>query len=153
MSFDCSWKSDCFVLCTFWLSLCRSSRPKVFCKNVFLEISQKFTSKRLCQSLFFNKVAGLRPATVLKKKLWHRCFPVNFTKFLRVPFLTERLWWVLLFVFIWVGQMIMLKYGDLNIIWTFYIKKKWSSINFWPVIQNGTFFLKFFIHLESRSFG
>ena len=23
----------------------------------------------------------------LKKRLWHRCFPVNFTKFLRTPFL------------------------------------------------------------------
>ena len=29
--------------------------------------------KRLCQS--FNKVAGLRPATLLKKRLWHSCFP------------------------------------------------------------------------------
>ena len=38
------------------------------------------------QSLFFNKVAGLRPATLLKKSLWHRCFPVNFEKFLRKPF-------------------------------------------------------------------
>ena len=24
--------------------------------------------------------------TLLKKKLWHRCFPVNFAKFLRTPF-------------------------------------------------------------------
>ena len=30
---------------------------------------------------------GLRPATVLKKRLWRRCSPVNFTKFLRTPFL------------------------------------------------------------------
>ena len=35
----------------------------------------------------FNKVAGLRPATLLKKRLWHRCFPVNFAKFLRTRFL------------------------------------------------------------------
>ena len=28
-----------------------------------------------------------RPATLLKKRLWHRCFPVNFAKFLRTPFL------------------------------------------------------------------
>ena len=41
----------------------------------------------MCQSLFFNKVAGLRPATLLKKRLWHRYFPVNFAKFLRTPFL------------------------------------------------------------------
>ena len=25
-------------------------------------------------------------ATLLKKRLWHRCFPVNFAKFLRAPF-------------------------------------------------------------------
>ena len=45
----------------------------------------KFTGKHLCQSLFFNKVAGLRPATLLKKILCHRCFLVNFAKFLRIP--------------------------------------------------------------------
>ena len=28
---------------------------------------------------------GLTPATLLKKRLWHRCFPVNFAKFLRTP--------------------------------------------------------------------
>ena len=28
---------------------------------------------------------GLRPATLLKKRLWHRCFPLNFAKFLRTP--------------------------------------------------------------------
>ena len=26
---------------------------------------------------------GLKPATLLKKRLWYRCFPVNFMKFLR----------------------------------------------------------------------
>ena len=30
---------------------------------------------------------SLRPATLLKKRLWHRCFPVNFAKFLRALFL------------------------------------------------------------------
>ena len=32
-----------------------------------------------------------RPATLLKKRLWHRCFPVNFAKFLRTPYFTEHL--------------------------------------------------------------
>ena len=36
---------------------------------------------------FFNKLADLRFATLLKKRLWHRCFPVNFAKLLRTPFL------------------------------------------------------------------
>ena len=29
-----------------------------------------------------SRPGGLRPATLLKKRLWHRCFPVNFVKFL-----------------------------------------------------------------------
>ena len=33
-----------------------------------------------------------RPATLLKKRLWHRCFPVNFVEFLKTPFLIEYLW-------------------------------------------------------------
>ena len=32
-----------------------------------------------------------RPATLLKKRLWHRCFPVIFVKFLRTPFYIEHL--------------------------------------------------------------
>ena len=33
-----------------------------------------------------NRITCLRTATLLKKRLWHRCFPVNFAKFLRIPF-------------------------------------------------------------------
>ena len=43
----------------------------------------KFAEKNLCQRLIFNKVADLSPATLLKKRPWHRCFPVNFAEFLR----------------------------------------------------------------------
>ena len=71
----------------------RNSSPvvQVFCKKSALRNFAKFTGKRLCQGLFFNKLAGLRSATLLKKRLWHGCFHVNFTKFLRTPFLTEHL--------------------------------------------------------------
>ena len=47
-------------------------------KMVFLKISKN--SKE-------NSCVGLRPATLLKKRLQHRCFPVNFVKYLRTPFL------------------------------------------------------------------
>ena len=57
----------------------------------------KFTKKHLCQSLLFNKVAGRR-ATLLKRRLWHRCFPVNFSKFLRTPFLQNNSGRLLLFI-------------------------------------------------------
>ena len=76
--------------------LYRSSRPEVLCKKDFLRNFTKFTGKHLCQSLFLNKLAGLSPVTLLKKRLWHRCFPVNFVKFLRTPFYIEHLWWLLL---------------------------------------------------------
>ena len=33
-----------------------------------------------------RKTLGLRPATLLQNRLWHRCFPVSFAKFLRTPF-------------------------------------------------------------------
>ena len=60
-------------------------------KNDVLKNFAKFIGKLLYQSLFFNKVAGLRPAILLKKRLWHRYFSVNFAKFLRIPFFIEQL--------------------------------------------------------------
>ena len=78
--------------CKIARTVYRSSRPEVLCKKGVLRNFTKFTGKHLCQSLFFSKVAGLRPATLFKKRLWHRCFPVNFPKFLRTPFFTESVW-------------------------------------------------------------
>ena len=75
----------------------RSSRPEVSCKKGVLRNFPKFTGKHLSQSLFFNKVAG-SPATLLRKRLWHRCFPVNFAKFLRTFFFIEHLRWLLLLI-------------------------------------------------------
>ena len=66
----------------------RSSRSEVYYKKSVLRNFAKFKWKHLRQRLFFNKVASL-------KRLWHRCFPVKFEKFLRTPFLTEHLWWLL----------------------------------------------------------
>ena len=64
----------------------RSSRPEVFCKRgVQLEILQN-SQKNTCAKVSFLIRLGLRPATVLKKRLWRRGFPVNFLKFLRTLF-------------------------------------------------------------------
>ena len=52
-------------------------------KGVFSNIA-KFTKKHLYQSVFLIK---LQAKALKKKRLWHRCFPVNFTKFQRTPFL------------------------------------------------------------------
>ena len=67
-----------------------SSHQRCSIKKRVLRNFTKFTGKQLCQSGFLNEVAGLSPATllkILKKTLWHRCFPVYFVKFLRTPFL------------------------------------------------------------------
>ena len=55
----------------------------VLCKKVFLEVS-KNSQENTCARASFNK-NYLK--TLLKKRLWHRCFPVNFVKFLWTPFL------------------------------------------------------------------
>ena len=50
-------------------NLSRSSRSHML---FFLGVPENFaklTGKQLCRSLFFNKVAGLQPATLLKKRL------------------------------------------------------------------------------------
>ena len=61
------------------LNCVRSSYWRCSLRKGVFKNSAKFTGKRLRQSLFFNKVAGLRP--------WYRCFYVNFVKFLRTYFL------------------------------------------------------------------
>ena len=63
----------------------RSSHPELFCKKGALGSFTKFTGKHLSQSVFFK---SLRPGTLLKKRLWHRCFPVNFVKVLITLFWT-----------------------------------------------------------------
>ena len=62
----------------------RKQPPTVLLK--FKSKFRKIHGKHLCECLFFNEVAGLRPATLQKNRLQHRCFPVNFVKFLRIPF-------------------------------------------------------------------
>ena len=69
--------------------------------GVVLRNFAKFTGKHLCQTLFFNKVPNLRTGTLLKKSVWHRCFPVNFAKFLRTTFFTEHLRWLFLDKKVW----------------------------------------------------
>ena len=78
----------------------RSSHRRCSVKKCVLRNFAKFTGKHLCQRLFFNKVAGLRPTTLLKKRLWHRCFTENFAKFLRTPFLQNTSEWQLLYYII-----------------------------------------------------
>ena len=63
---------------SYWM--CEPSKDRSSCPEVFYKIA-KFTEKHLYKSLW------LRPATLLKKRPWHRCFPVNFEKLWRIHFL------------------------------------------------------------------
>ena len=64
----------------------RSSHQRCSARKGVLRNFSKFTRKHLCQVLFYKKVAGPEPATLLKMRLWRRCFPINFAKFLRTLF-------------------------------------------------------------------
>ena len=57
-------------------------------KKVFLKISQN-SQENTCARISF--LIKLQASTLLKKRLWHSCFPVNIAKFLRPPFFTEHL--------------------------------------------------------------
>ena len=81
----------------------RNNHQRCSVRRGVLRSFTKFTRTHLCQSLFFNKVAGLpvpeslclRSAILIKKRLWLRCFSVNFAKFLRT-FFYRNLRWLLL---------------------------------------------------------
>ena len=47
---------------------------EVICKTCALTNIAKLIGEHLCWSLFFDKVVGLRAATLLKKTLRHNCF-------------------------------------------------------------------------------
>ena len=64
-------------------------------KKLFLEILQNSQENTCARASFLIRLQ-VASATLLKKRPWHRCFPVNFAEFLRTPFFTEHLWWLLL---------------------------------------------------------
>ena len=80
---------------SFIWSFYRSSRPRCSVKKVFLEILQNSQESTCTRVSFLIKS---RAATLLKKRLWQRCFPVNFAKFLSTPFVIKRLCRLLLFL-------------------------------------------------------
>ena len=85
----------CFM--TVSATTSRSSHRRCSVRNCVLRNFVKFTGKYLCQSLSFNKVAGLTQAYNFIKilRLWHSYFPVNFTKFQTTPLLQNISGWLL----------------------------------------------------------
>ena len=85
----------------FLLDCFRSSHRRCSTKNVALKNFAKFPGKHLCWSLSFKKVAGLRPATLLKERLHQRCFPLNFANFFRTAFSQNTSGRLLLLFWFW----------------------------------------------------
>ena len=70
---------------SLWLTLSvindvKKNLPELLYKKCALKNVENLQGNT-CAIAFFNK------ATLLKKWLWHRCFPVNFAEFLRTAFL------------------------------------------------------------------
>ena len=61
----------------------------MFCKKAAYRNFAKYlqNSKTPVPEPLFDKVSGLRSATLLKKRLFFFCFAVNFAKILRTLFL------------------------------------------------------------------
>ena len=78
---------------------CRENMSHVYWRRLM----RRWDFNQVAKELYWNRTSswvlpftGVRPVTLVKKSIWHRCFPVNFTKFLRTLFFTEHLRWLLL---------------------------------------------------------
>ena len=68
-------------------------RMEMFCKKAVLRNFAKFTGKHLCQGPLFNKVAGLRPATLLiNDETLVQVFSCEFCEMFKNTIFTEHLW-------------------------------------------------------------
>ena len=98
---------------------------------MLLKISKKFQENIYARVSFLIKPQTWdpRPAILLKKRLWHRCFPVNFAKFLRTSFLQKT------------SRRLLLKRG--------YSRWPYFGLYFYPCFRNITKIkdLKIFYHL------
>ena len=82
-----------FLRAAFLQSTSRSSRLQMFFKTDVLSSFTKFTGKHLCW-IFFLKNLQVEACNLIKKSTT-QLFSYKFAKFLKVPFLTEHLWWML----------------------------------------------------------
>ena len=73
------------------LNLLGAVTRRYFAKKVLLEFAQN-SQENTCARVSFLK----KSVTLSKKRLSHRCFPANFVKFLRTPFITRHVRWLLL---------------------------------------------------------
>ena len=81
---------SCIEQCMFFLFRsyfqCLRSHRRCSVKKEFLKILQN-SQEKICVRVSF---LSLRATNLFKKRLWRRCFPLNFSKFLRTSFSIEH---------------------------------------------------------------
>ena len=77
------------------IHLFRTATEVIF-KKVFLKISKHSQGNTFVR--VFSLIQLLFNKTLLKRRLWHRCFPVNYVKLLKAPFLQNTSGRLLLFI-------------------------------------------------------
>ena len=85
----------CFCQQKLWKPITvRSSHQRCSRIKVVLRNFARFTGKHLCQSLFFNKVAGRRPqaCNFIKKETLVQVFPSEFCEISKNTFFTDHPW-------------------------------------------------------------
>ena len=101
----------CLLFCKsyYFLNVSKVVWFIVFMMNPFLTVIKTYSfvsPEAATRGVLYEKVfleisrSCLRPATLLRKRLWHKCFPVNFVKFLRRSFLQSTSGGVVLLVFL-----------------------------------------------------
>ena len=70
---------------------------QIFYKINVLKL-RKIQRKKLLLESLFNKVVGPKAWNLIKKRLQHRCFPVNFVLFVKKPYLQNTFGWLLLLI-------------------------------------------------------
>ena len=75
----------------------RNSCPEVFCKKALLKILQNWQESTCARFSFLGFQA--QACNFIKKSDYHKSFPVNFAKIVKISFFIEHLQWLLLEVF------------------------------------------------------
>ena len=84
-----SWMTTCFPRAMgFWLKQEALHLPLYNKDNQSISLVSvlQYPHFRSSRPELFCEINSLRPTTLLKKRLWHRCFSVNLAKFLRTLF-------------------------------------------------------------------
>ena len=79
---------------SFQVFVSEAVAQKCSIKKVFLEISQKLHENTCARVSFLIKLQS-QVCSFINRETHHRCFRVNFAKFLRKAFFTEHLRWLL----------------------------------------------------------